>query len=278
MLPRIFRMINTINPTSHGRNFVSKIATRLKAVPRDGVFRLQNGLVMELHMGDYIERSLYFDCFEFLCRKIIVSFLHDNCIFVDIGANVGYYSLLVNAKTKHSRIFSFEPNPETAKKFKRNIELSSAQRIEVFSFALSDRDGVATLYCPMNETHGLTSMRNQGWGNEAYEYSVSTKILDNVLPNDIDHIDLIKIDVERAELFVFLGGSETIKRFKPAIFMELNEKAANNFGYDTLDAVRLLISYNPEYRLKLISRHKVIEITPRDLFAQGIREGNVLLY
>lgn len=273
----LFRTINRLNPTSHGRHFVSKLAMRLNAMPKDGVYRLEPSLIMELHMNDFIERSIYFDSFEFLCRRIIMSFLKSDSVFIDIGANIGYYSLLSNAKGHKARVISFEPNPVTVKQLRRNIYLNSAHRIEVFDIALSDNEGEVMLYCPKDETHGHASMRNQGW-RDPDTYTIPTRRLDDVLPENIEQIDLIKIDVEGSELFVFRGGVETIKRFKPAIIMELNEKAAENFGYYILDAVKLLMLYNPRYQLKFIAPHKIIDTTLDELFEQGICNGNLLLY
>ena len=273
----LFRTINRLNPTSYGRHFVSKLATRLNAIPKDGVYRLEPGLIMDLHMNDFIEHSLYFDSFEFLCRRIILSFLKSDSVFIDIGANIGYYSLLANAKGHKVRVISFEPNPDTVKKLKRNIHLNSDHRIELFDIALSDNVGEVMLYCPKNETHGHASMRNHGW-RDPDTYRISTRRLDDVLPEDIEHIDLIKIDVEGSELFVFKGGEETVKKFKPAIIMELNEEAATTFGYDILDVVKLLLSYNPSYKLKFIAPHEISETTLNQLIAQKKRNGNLLLF
>lgn len=278
MLPTIFRTINRINPTSHGRHFISKLAMRFNVIPNDGVYRVDRGAIMELRMKDFIERSIYFDAYEFLCRRIILCYLKPGSVFIDIGANVGYYSLLANARVGAAgRVLSFEPNPVTAWQLKRNIRLNAARQIELFGVALSDKEGDVQLYCPIDETHGHASMRNQGW-QSADNYTVPAKRLDDILPMDIEHIDLVKIDVEGAELLVFRGGGHTISNLKPPVIIELNEKAAANFGYDSLDVIKLLIKYNPDYRLKFIGPHNVTIVSLDELVNKGIRNGNVLLF
>lgn len=278
MLAKLFRIFNRLNPTSHGRHYVAGVAKRLGAMPEDGEFQVAHGVTMELHMKDFIERSIYFDAYEFSCRKIILSYLKLGSVFIDIGANIGYYSLLANVRVGAiGRVLSFEPNPVTVGMLKTNIRLSAATQIELFEVALSDKDGEARIYCPRNETHGHASMQNQGW-QDADSYTVPTKRLDDVLPKNIEHIDLVKIDVEGAELLVFLGGGRTIKTFKPPILLELNKKAAASFGYDALDVVKQLLSYNPNYRLKFIDAHAVTDVILDELFSKGVRNGNLLMY
>ena len=278
MLGRLFRTFNRLNPSSHGRHYITGLAKRLNALPKDGEFQVERGVTMKLHMDDFIERSIYFDAYEFLCRKIILSCLKPGSVFIDIGANVGYYSLLANGKVGAAgRVLSFEPNPVTAGQLKRNIRLSAAHQIELFGVALSDKEGEVQLYCPKDETHGHASLQNQRW-RDVVSYTVPAKRMDDILPKDIEHIDLVKIDVEGAELLVFAGGGGIISRFKPPIIMELNEKAAASFGYDILDAVKLLMSYNPRYQLKFIAPHKITDTTLDELFEQEMRNGDLLLY
>ncbi len=278
LMAKFFRQMNLLNPTSHGRHHVTELAKRFRIMPTDGIFHVAPGVTMRLQMKDYIERSIYFDSFEFTCRRVLMSFLKSGYVFVDIGANVGYYSLLANKRVGDSgRVLSFEANPVTAKKMRENMQLSGAEQVELFEIALSDKDTEVQIFCPKDETHGFASMRNQGW-READSYFVPSKRLDDILPEGLTRLDLIKIDVEGAELLVFSGSAETIKKYKPAILLELNKEAAENFGYDTLEIVKLLISYNQSYRIKFIDTNSVFPITLDALFSHSLRNGNLILY
>ena len=276
--PQFFRRLNLLNPTSFGRYFIADFAKRIGAIPEDGDYKVSDGVFLSLQMHDYIDRSIFFDSFEHQCRSIILNFLKPGSVFLDIGANIGYYSLLASRRVgEKGRVIAFEPNPITVKRIQKNIVLSGASNIELFDFALSNKEDVVELYCPTSETHGYTSMRNHGWENVDC-YKVSTKKLDDSLPTNLTRIDLIKIDVEGAEMLAFEGAREVIKNFKPPILMELNEKASENFGYDTLDVVKLLVSLNNDYRLKYIGEHSVVSITLEKLFSEAKRNGGLLLY
>lgn len=277
-LPRFFQALNKFNPTSFGRHLISSIAIRLGVLPKDGVHKVKSNVSMFLEMKDYIDRSIYFDSFEFNIRKIILNNIKEGDTFLDIGANIGYFSLLVSKVVgDEGRIIAFEPNPITIGRLKKNINLNLCGNIELMEVALSNEEGEVQLFCPQDETHGFTSMRNQGW-QQAEIYKVKTKLLDDLLPINISSIDLIKIDVEGAELLVFKGAKSTITKFRPKIILELNENAAKNFGYDILEVVRLLLSYNPNYKLTFIEEHSSRLITLEELVVKSIRNGNIFFH
>ncbi|MBN4073778.1 MAG: hypothetical protein COC05_04060 [Gammaproteobacteria bacterium] len=272
------RLINCLNPTSHGRHWIESLAKKWRMVPQDGIYKLQCGIMMELHMDDFIERSVYFDSFEFLYRRVLLRYLKPGGIFIDIGANVGYYTLIANHEVgSNGRVLSFEPNPDTLEKLKRNISLNSAMQVEVFEMALSDADSEVTLFCPNDETHGCASMVNQGW-DDASIHKVMARRLDDVLPQEIDHIDLIKMDVEGAELKVVRGARRTISKYRPTILLELSEKATKSFGHDTLNVPKLLLEYNPNYKMKFIDTHTIKKTTLDELYRHNMRNGNLLMY
>jgi FkbM family methyltransferase len=274
------RLANRVNPSSHGRYWVTEISKRIGVIPKDGTYQLESGIKMQLKMADFIESSIYFDAYEFTCRRVILDNLATGSVFVDIGANIGYYSLLAHRKVGFSgRVLAFEPNPNVVERFKANVLLNSAERIELFETALSDREGEVDLYCPIGETHGEVSIRNLGW-QEGSCHMLRAKVtrLDDILPKNIQKIDLIKIDVEGAENLIIAGGIETIRKFKPRIILELNKKASQFFDSDVFDAARMLLSINNEYRPKLIGTHKVVDMTWNDLFKSDIVSSNLLLY
>lgn len=87
-------------------------------------------------------------------------------------------------------------------------------------------------------------------------YTVIVKHLDHVLFKNIECIELVKIDIKGAELLRFRGTrDDTIKRFKLPILLGLNKKAAASFDYDTLDAAKTVLSYNPKCRLIFADAH-----------------------
>jgi FkbM family methyltransferase len=232
---------------------------------------------MRLNMSEYIERSIFLGSFERLTRRVILDSLTPDSVFLDIGANVGYYSLIVSAKLGRSgRVLAFEPNPRMVARLRANIELSSAPGIEIFALALSSDSGRATLFSPGSGNQGEASLVNQGWG-ECEQYSVPVSRLDDCLPPDLERVDLIKIDVEGAEALVFEGAKRTIIRFAPAILLEINERAARSFGFGPLDATKRILGFRPDYGIYRITSHSVTRSSLADLSTGAASNCNLLL-
>jgi FkbM family methyltransferase len=280
MIAQVVRKLNALNPTTYGRLKLSEVPRRLGADPADGIYRVAPGVVMDLHLSESIEWAIYYNAFEILCTRAILSRLGPGSVFLDIGANVGYYSLMAHRRVgPGGRVLSFEPNPPTLAKLRRNIALSGAEGIEVFDVALSDRDEEVSIFCPTDaaqHSHGEASLRRQGWSDYDRAEVHATR-LDDALPGDLDRLDFVKIDVEGAELLAFRGAEKTIKRFRPVILMELNQAASRSFGHDTLEAVELLLSYHPDYRLRFMARHSGRWVGRGELKDGNIRDGNMLL-
>jgi FkbM family methyltransferase len=278
MIANLVRGLNYLNPTTYGHMRLSLLPRLLGVDPTTGIFRLRNGVVMELDPRDDLERCICYHGFEVLSTRLILGHLRPGAVFVDIGANIGYYAIPARKKVgPPGRVLAFEPNPVTVAKLKRNIDLSGAGGIELFEVALSDRAGEVVIFCPREGDHGLSSLRPQGWSHPT-EYTVRAARLDDLLPPDLGRIDLIKADVEGAEWLVFRGAGETIRRFKPPILLELNGPAARAFGRDCLDVVRLLLSYNADYRLRLLGQHAMRRVTLEELQQETIASCNLYVY
>ena len=280
LVAQLLRTVNRINPTSRGRHLVADLAYRFASLPPRSVIAIAPNIRMDLHMDDYIERSIYFSAYEFLLGTVLLKQIRPGGVFIDVGANVGYHTLrALRHVGPNGRVLAFEPNPHVLQRLKHNLAINRADNVELFEIALSKECEEVTIYCPTKGTHGLASLRNQGWEN-GEEYRVQAQPLDAVLPNDIPRIDLIKIDVEGAELLVLQGAERTIRHFKPAILIELVPKFTNVFAYNALDAVRLLLGYNTGYRIRCVQEHTIIETNLAELenSGEGDPHGNFLFY
>ena len=147
-------------------------------------------------------------------------------IFVDIGANTGFYSLLaLAAGAEHAH--AFEPVPEIASVLMSNAIVSEAtDRLSLYVTALGATDGEATLYFPL-ANHGLVetsaSLNPQFRMQHAEQRQVRVARLDSVLKNRrSENVPiLIKIDVESREPDVLRGASHLLKTARPALVCEL---------------------------------------------------------
>ncbi len=186
----------------------------------------------------------------------------DGCSTVfDIGANIGWYSLNIAKRIKSAKVLSFEPVPKTFNYLKRNVELNQINNIEIFNFGFSYEEKEIEFYY-YNEGSGNASFANLSDAENIQKIKCMVKKLDNfVFENDYS-VDFLKCDVEGAELLVFKGGIETIKRDKPIIFTEMLRKWSAKFNYHPNEIIKLLADEG--YRIFTAKQNRLMEFFGMD--------------
>lgn len=171
----------------------------------------------------------------------------DRGVFIDVGANIGYYSLFA-AKFGAKQIISFEPNPTLSNRFKKNIELNQFQEIiTVFECALGDKKGNAKLN--LNEMDlGSSSLLKNDISTNFINVEVYS-LLEILETNGINEIDALKIDVEGFEdkvMKTFFEKSNT-KLYPKIVIVE--DSAQNLWKWD-------MISWMYQHGYKSVKRSK----------------------
>lgn len=168
--------------------------------------------------------------------------LKDDAVVLDIGANIGNHTLYWANERKARKVYAFEPYPYSYKILEKNIEINNLQQIiKAYPFGLSDKEtkGSVSVFCSTN-IGGTTFAEN-------IDGDFDFKALDEI--NISDKIDLMKIDVEGAEIKVLNGGMETIKKNLPIIAIEtfrnkeLIEEMLFPLGYKLYDDNRAMCDY-----------------------------------
>lgn len=147
-------------------------------------------------------------------------------VFVDIGANSGYYSLL-SAALGARAVIAFEPAEDVADVLDANIKRSQLdKKIQVQRLALSHKSGISQIYYP-EASHGLieTSASLNPTFRSSHEKVVDVAVdtLDNVLDNTFKDNEklLLKIDAESHDMAVLEDARRIISKKRPAIIVEL---------------------------------------------------------
>lgn len=135
-------------------------------------------------------------------------------VFVDVGAHIGKYSIMMASLNKKAKIIAIEPDPRNFKALNYNVKINHLKNVKALPFAAGLREGLTQLFYD----RWLTTSPSASFDFRTKTYIlVKCKKLDNLLSN-IKQIDLIKIDVEGFELEVFKGAENILKRTKTIIF------------------------------------------------------------
>ncbi|OGP14718.1 MAG: hypothetical protein A2052_03105 [Deltaproteobacteria bacterium GWA2_54_12] len=182
---------------------------------------------------------LNFDDYEKKDFDMILSLVHDGDRVFDIGGNIGWYSINIARAKPNTNVLVFEPIPKTYGYLARNIELNDVKNVEAFNFGFSDVEKeIPFFYYP--EGSGNASLANLFGSDSVVQVQACVKCLDAFVKENPPGVDFIKCDVEGAELFVFRGGINAIRKHKPVIFSELLRKWAGKFNYHPNEVIRLL--------------------------------------
>lgn len=160
------------------------------------------------------------------------------CRFLDIGANTGSYCLLC-ALVPDARCEAFEPQYTARQVLQSNIDRNNlGPYVNASWLALWDTNGNGYLACPPSGASGLACLaKDPTRFRPASIVQVQLRKLDNV---GIAQIDLMKIDVEGAELMVLRGAEQTLRREHPGLLVEYDERNVAAFGYDRSEIVTFL--------------------------------------
>jgi len=159
---------------------------------------------------------------------------------IDIGANVGYFTILAKEMYPLSKIFCFEPIAQTYECLVKNTYYYT--NISTFNVAISNKKGYAKML--FDEYNSAISAINRG-GN----IRVATNTLDNIIQNEnISTIDILKIDTESFEENVLLGARKALEKTR-YLFIEIT--IANNSNYSISSLMSLL--YSSKFNFQLVA-------------------------
>jgi FkbM family methyltransferase len=184
------------------------------------------------------EKDYWLGTYEQDLQQAIRDWVEPGNVIYDLGANIGYVSLLFARATGSSgRVLAFEPLPANQERLQKNLQLNNAINIALIPSAVADKSGSTAF---MVHTSGeMGKLKGAAGKSEGFaqEISVQTIALDDfAVTNPIPQ--LIKIDIEGGEILALRGMSTILRERRPILFLELHGMEATAAAWDRLRTAR----------------------------------------
>lgn len=157
--------------------------------------------------------------------------------FFDIGANIGWYSICLEKLFKGLQIHAFEPIKTTYSQFLRNMALNKTGSIHANNFGLADANRAVDFYV-CQSLLAASSLADTFKSRNKVKIKSKIRRLDDYCREKAVTPDLIKCDVEGAELLVFKGAEKVLSEVRPVVMTELLRKWAKCFHYHPNDVIK----------------------------------------
>lgn len=161
-------------------------------------------------------------------------------VLFDVGANIGWYSVMMQYAVPNITIFSFEPNPTIYPVLKKNLAFNGFSEDLTFEVGLSNKTQMSLFYLDTSIPEA-SSLRNLQFTEHVKSQECQTQRLDDFVDQHrIEKINYIKCDVEGAELLVLEGGLNTLRSYQPILQLEMLRKWSALYQYHPNDIIALL--------------------------------------
>lgn len=195
------KLVKLIWRFPYGRRTVIRMLSNVSALDKRVTITLQN-VLMEIDVTQTLDMAYAYGQYD----TAELAFLEAHCkpddCFLDIGANMGFYSLYMAKKYPKMKILAFEPDPYNIEKFRKNISLNKLTNIVLCDYALADENTQKELMLNTGNNRGGNSfvINQVDFCGEDMRLAVNCKTLFTALKeNHVQSVGIAKLDVEGFE-------------------------------------------------------------------------------
>jgi len=230
-----------------GYKYFEQLMQWLQLMEKPFLKKMPEGFQMYLSLQDHIEKQLFwYGSYEQREMEVLLQCIEPESIVVDAGANIGYVSLLAASVAVNGRVWAIEPGQKALVLLKRNLAINPALPIDVLSIALGN-DEKSCIYYPSSSDNrgmsGLTPAENHNGEEELVAMTTLDKVSNEL---QIYRIDVVKLDIEGAELLALQGMKHILKNNRPWLFVEIAKSNLARFAQEPQELLDYLTLYNYE--------------------------------
>jgi FkbM family methyltransferase len=236
-----------------GKNpFVRKVLKKTKIVlkPEFTIIDNQKMYLDKWDSLDLLENRVYGE----LDTKIVKKIVKTGDIVLDLGANIGYFTILFAKLVGiNGKVIAFEPELKNFKILKKNISENKFNNVILENKAVSDKNGMSVLFTGTKSSGAnriYEPKKAQEWREKEKQQEFEKKEIETVsidtflIQKKIKYVNFIKMDIEGGEFFALKGMKDVLKNPDLKIFMEWDRPALEDSGIKPLEVLELLKQEN----------------------------------
>ena len=238
-----------------------------KHTRKSEVVQLRNHIQMECNLWDEVQFNIWVGGFQYELRESrwVCQTIQPGMVFLDVGANVGYYSLLLAPRVGPTgAIHAFEPVSSSYEIFCRNVQRSDLKNVVVNRLIVSDSPGKKVINVGADDNAGTASLSIVSRRDRLTETVESVTLDDYVREQNLPRVDAIKIDVQGHEMPVLKGALGTLRQRKPLVLIEIHTPSLRGAGSSREEVYDLL--EHEGFEAFRVQRNGELErlVTPQD--------------
>jgi FkbM family methyltransferase len=235
-------------PLTKGKRWnqlIARVPANYYQYPKNSIRNVErNGFQLSLDLSDYMQWLLYFGILA-EPRENLYSMISPGMIVFDVGANIGETSMHFSRLCGKGQVISFEPDPDTFLQLENHLRNNRCDNVNALNLGLGKNEMEMKLEEKENNSGGHRIAVDQDSDGKKIKLSTLDRIVKKL---NLSRVDFIKIDVEGYEFEVLQGAKETIDKFHPVFFIEINDSLLNDHKTSAKELTAFLFSKN--YRMK----------------------------
>jgi len=233
----------------------------------DTVLAEVQGKKMYLDLSDRVHCEILYTrgIWEKDVTAYLMKLIESGMVVVDIGANVGYYTLLAAEKVAdHGKVFAFEPEPSRYTLLEKNVGVNGLKNVILVQKAVSHKTGTARLYLDPRHNKGDHRLFDSFDGRESVV--VETTSLDDFFKDKGHFIHVIKMDIQGAEMAALEGMADSINRHHDlTLITEFWPDGMKAFGFSPTEFLDTLIGHGFHLYILNDQTQSIKEIEPEQV-------------
>lgn len=228
--------------------------------------RMWDGSLMTIDLRSRTERWAYWTGeYDRNVISRLSACLEERCVVLDVGANVGFYSVPLGKRLKSlgGTLHAFEP---LRSNFNRLVSLVKSNNLEVVIFAhnvaLGDEEGMIEMSVDDDDASTSNAVMVAGKAPDepgSRETACITRLDSFVREKEIQTCHLIKVDVEGAEVLFLRGGTGFLSEHRPIIYGEFHDYRLKQFGHSFLDVANIVAPWGYRFFKDVAGRQNIFK-------------------